>query len=307
MFTKEAYDIDLNILIPELDKIINYQTLNSNFKISKAEYLERLHYAADYLKQLHNYTNEPYFIVKASSPSFDFWLAFFLSTENPHKVPLILDRYFEQTNNPADFVNLIQHNMLSIIDHNIFHDVEKQLKEISSWIREKRKEFKQHNNKTTQIINLNLVQINLNQIFNINWNENSAPSKDHIKTEDIFKDGLIKSPFGNLLFEGMEVHCEDLSILNLKKLLMGLKIDSPVILKSYFKKISLIRPIKELVGRGHLTLNKLEASYWISENFEIRAKFNILKFSVKSTQKIMSKVQAEPENAQIKYEHWFKK
>ena len=48
MFTKEAYDIDLNILIPELDKIINYQTLNSNFKISKAEYLERLHYAADY-------------------------------------------------------------------------------------------------------------------------------------------------------------------------------------------------------------------------------------------------------------------
>ena len=270
MFTKEAYDIDLNTLIPELEKIITTQTLSPNLTIPKEDYISQIHDDANYLKELLGYKNEPYFIVHRTQKAFDFWLALYLSTQKPHLIHLILDRYFNDYHDPGQFVNDVEHTVLRIIDKNIFHDVESQLKEIASWVREKRKTHPQ-------------------------------------KTEDPFKDGLIASPYGKLLYDALNDFCEASSLSNLNKLLMDQEIDSPVVLKSNFKKISLIRPMKELVARSIMPLNKKGGSIWISDNFEIRTQTGTSKFSLASTQKLMSKIQFERANAQIKYEHWFKK
>jgi hypothetical protein len=306
-YTKEAYDIDLNELIPKLDKIINSQTLSSNLQITKEEYLARIKFGGDYLKKLLGYKNEPYFIVNASQPSYDYWLGIYLSTQKPHLIPLILDYHFEKNDDPSDFVNHLQHLVLIVIDKNIFHDVESQLKEISIWVREKRNIFERQNNIIIQIININVVELNLYQTFNNAWSDDPNITKNQSNDEDPFKDGLIKSPCGNLLFEALSIHCENSSRSNLKKLLMGEKIDSKIILNSNFLKLSLYRPIKALVSECYIPFNNVEASVWISENFVKRDKNGTNRFSAGSAQKLMSKKQTEPENAQIKYEHWFNK
>lgn len=41
-YTKEAYDIDLNALIPELVDIINSRKLSSKLQITKKEYIRRI-------------------------------------------------------------------------------------------------------------------------------------------------------------------------------------------------------------------------------------------------------------------------
>ncbi len=94
-YTKEAYDIDLNTLIPKLKEIIQTQPLSSSLQIPKPEYFKRIKYGADYLKKIRGYKSEPYFIVHVYEPSFNFWLAFFLSTEKAHLISLILDDYIK--------------------------------------------------------------------------------------------------------------------------------------------------------------------------------------------------------------------
>ena len=305
IYTKEAYDIDLNTLIPKIKEIINTQPLSSSLKISKPEYYKRIEYGADYLKSIRQYNNEPYFIVHVNEPSFNFWLAFFLSTEKAHRISLILDLYIKKYHNQDDFINLVQHDVLHIIDNNIFHNVDTQLMEIANWVREKRNGKNNETIINVQVLNINVTVITLQQTFNNAWHTDPNSSEDADNNEDPFKDGLIQSPYGNLLFEGLQDFCEDSSLSNLKKLLMGQKIDSPVILKSNFKKTSLIRPITELVARGHLSFNNKETAQWIFDNFKIRAKIDTTAFSVGSIIRLMSNRQVEPKNAQIKYEHWF--
>jgi hypothetical protein len=44
-YSKEAYAIDLNSLIPELNKIINSQPLSPNLQIPKEEYFDRISFS----------------------------------------------------------------------------------------------------------------------------------------------------------------------------------------------------------------------------------------------------------------------
>jgi len=307
--SKDAYDIDLNSLIPELNEIINSQPLSPNLQIPKEEYFDRISFSADYLKKLLGYREEPYFIVKVSEPSFDYWFALYLSTKKPHLIPLILDQYFKESNDPGLFISHVEHYVLEIIDKNVFYNVKDQLKEISSWIREKRNVYPQQVFIQNQIVNFNLNKINLLQIIQIinkAWDTSEDMSNFFYDGEGSIKEGLIKSPYGNLFFEGLKVHCEDSSISNLKTLLSKQQIDTRVILNTNFKKISLIRPIKHLIDKGCLSMNQKEASQWISNNFIKRTKEGFDSISSDSTQKTMARFHTEPKNAQIKYEHWFK-
>jgi hypothetical protein len=43
--SKDAYDIDLNSLIPELNEIINSQPLSPNLQIPKEEYFDRISFS----------------------------------------------------------------------------------------------------------------------------------------------------------------------------------------------------------------------------------------------------------------------
>lgn len=275
MYSKEAYAIDLNSLIPELEKTIHSKELDENTEINKQEYIEKLRYSATYLKEIRGYTDEPYFIVKHTEPSFYFWLAFYLSITKPHFIALILDKYFNEIGDHNLFVNEVQFKLLSIIDKNIFYDTNDQLKEITNWIREKSKI--QHSEDKT--------------------------SDDSVDSPEI---SLIKNPYGKLLFDQLKAYCEANSVTNLGKLFENKKITKPVILNSNFKKISLIRPIKELIVRGFITMNQKDASKWISENFLIRRFDKLDTFSFQSTEKVMAKLHTESKNAQIKYEIWFK-
>lgn len=308
IYTKEAYDIDLNELIPELVEIINSQKLSPKLQISKKEYISRINYGCDYLKELRNYKNEPYFIVERNEPSFDYWLGLYISTQKPHLVPLILDCHFDENDNPASFLNHVQHYVLKIIEANIFHNVDDQLREISSWVREKRKDIKQQKNDSIQILNINILSLNIEQTINNIWPKSSSNDSENDTVENIdqLDDKLIAMPFVTLFHDALIRWCEKSSVDNLKLLLGGNQIMCPVVLNLNFKKISLVRPIQELVSRGHMKFNKYEASKWISENFEIRTATGTIKFSQDSTQKSMSEPQNEPKNAQIKYEDWFK-
>jgi len=277
-YSKKVYDIDLNEVVPALEKIVHSQTLSPNLKISKEEYLRQIKIAADDLKQLLGYRNEPYFIVRQPQETFDWWFAIFLSIHKPHQIALILDYHFTKAMDQEGFVNQVEFLVLKHMGHIIYHDVESQLMEISKWVREKRKEYP-------------VARI---EGENGSKNVNSPPST------------LIESPFDQYLLEGLTPFCEKDSIKNLKTLISGSAIDRPVILKSNFKKRSLIRPIQELVRRCQMNMNQKEASEWMVDNFAIRKGLALNQFSRAGTLKVMSQYDSEPKRAQLKYMHWFK-
>ena len=303
IYSKEAYDIDLNALLPEVEKIILSHELSKDLQVSKEEYLERILFSSNFLKELRGYSNEPYFIINDTEPAYDFWLAFYLSTKKPHQIKLVLDQHIKSSSDQALFVNHVEHYVLRIIEKNIFYNVDNQLKEISNWIREKRKEYEERNKQNVQniIFNINYQQINLIQlIYNFWSHENETQNYDK-------KDTLVDSPYFELFLNELLVFCEVDSHDNLKKVFMKEKIQSKVIFKSNFLKISIIRPMKELISRGFIKMTQKRAASWLSENFEIRTENGTTNFSLSSTVKRFSEVNNERENSQIKYEHWFKK
>ncbi len=303
MFTKQAYDIDLNALIPELKEILFSQTLSSSLKIPITDYFDRIEYGANYLKKLRGYNGEPYFIVRIEEPSFDYWLAFYLSIQKPHKIQLILDYYY--TKKELDFVDHLQYVVLDIIDYNIFHSIDEQLMQISTWISNKRKGSRQKTRHHNQVINLNVQILNVEQTYNQNWGEpEDLTPEDRFNTKE---SSLIDSPYYKLLLDALLIYCEEDCKLDLERALRGEIPEKQVVLKPNFKIISMIRPIKELIILGYFRLNQKEASQWIADNFALRSKTGLNSISFQSTEKRMSYNHKEPKNAQIMYAHWFKK
>jgi hypothetical protein len=133
IYSKEAYDIDLNALLPEVEKIILSHELSKDLQVSKEEYLERILFSSNFLKEIRGYSNDHYFIINDTEPANNFWLAFYLSTKKPHQIKLVLDQHIKSSSDQALFVNHVEHIVLRIIEKNIFYKVDNQLKEISKY------------------------------------------------------------------------------------------------------------------------------------------------------------------------------
>lgn len=276
IYSREAYDIDIKHLMSEIENKIIHKELKEKLQITGDEYLERIKLAFNQTIATKGFSNEPYFIIKEEDSSFEHWLSFYLSLKPKHLISLILDFHHDTSKDTKLFLQKIEHKILQYMDSLVFIPNESQAYEISTWLRTKNQETSSH--------------------------DIDEDSNGNTK--------LFNHPFNIKLKEGLAPFCEEESKANLEEIFTtNSEISTPIVLKRSFKIISLLRPMKRLIGTGNANFTQKDAAEWISSNFVLRSGETIKQISVESSVKRFGekKTLIEPKKAQIKYETWFKK
>jgi hypothetical protein len=133
-------------------------------------------------------------VIKATHPSFDYWLALQLSTEDADEIPMFLDAYVNgEIDSTKDFIGHVQHFVLKIMESIILSNFKEEKRAIIRWIREKRSDnqklFLIINELKLEINELNveqktLIQNRILQVIENNFYNNYYNTKDSRNNEN---------------------------------------------------------------------------------------------------------------------------
>jgi hypothetical protein len=178
-YEKHRYEINVLDCANEVIKNLRNAQHPDLLKISIEEYESRLNEAVlEYKRSINfeRYLSETErrqaFVISITHPSFNFWLALHLSTEDPFEIPLLLDAYFEEEFGYLEnFIGQVQFFVLKIIKHNVFSDCDNQKQAVTNWLREKKKEIRNQKSDKNKFNNIEIGELNikLNE-FNDNRN-----------------------------------------------------------------------------------------------------------------------------------------
>jgi len=314
---KEAYAVDLNDILPKLEDIIKSEKLSSKLKISKDEYWERVGYGATHLKEQLGYNDEAYFVIDYGHPAYDYWFAYYLTISASYKIPLILNRHFQNSGFSIDFLGRLEFFVLKIIDYNVFHDVSDHLKQIVTWLDENNTRLENNSSTYSQTIHNNHVHIteaNYHQEVHNYWNgtnndknvtETNKDSSESLEPRKVRT--FVKYPFNEYLFEAIKLFCEDGSLSNLKNLLDKNNSNSRIVFVRSFKKKDFTKCLHHFIVKGWLGFGKGELASWIADNFSLRKSDETLdNFKKSSCNKWLHESSDESKDSQIKYQNWGK-
>lgn len=315
---KEAYAVDLNDILPKLEDIILYEKLSPKLKISRKEYLVRVKYGATHLKGLLGYNNEAYFIIDYGQPAYDYWFAYYLTISASYKIPLILNRHFQNSGFSIDFLGRLEFFVLKIIDYNVFHDVSDHLKQIVTWLDENNTRLENNSStysQTNHISHVYITENNYYQKVQANWtsgNEKEVDSKLESELVILKKQikitgekAFIREPFNQLLYIKLKFYCEEGSLEDFRDLLNKGNCKSPVVFHKGVNIKNLTHCFSHFFIMGYISEKKKKISLWMSLNFAVRQSDNSIEFfSPTSTQKMMSVSSNEYDETQFNFVHW---
>lgn len=316
MYVRPKYAVSALECYNNLIKIIENDTLKG-ITISRKEYAERMKISLEVYAEINrideNWSQtkkENAFIVDIQEPSFEWWFSIYLSLIEEYEVALILDEYNKKWKNTnVKFTDFLENIILHIQKNNLFHDFKDVTKEIVSWVRENRKGL-QNIDQTNIIINVINIQYNDYRSFYKNFEEHyhTSKSKKDNKEEDndIGTSTLFNSPFHGYLLNELLEFCEEDSKDSLRKVLRGVKIESPVIFKLNFKKKSLRDSLKTLISKGDMKMNQKECAVWLYNNFRIRKNNGVDEFGVAGTHDAFRILPTQTVNSQLKFDDWYK-
>jgi len=202
-YEKHRYEINVLDCANEVIKNLRNAQHPDLLKISIEEYESRLNEAVlEYKRSINfeRYLSETErrqaFVISITHPSFNFWLALHLSTEDPFEIPLLLDAYLdEEFGFLENFVGQVEFLVLKIIKHNVFSNCNDQKQAIVNWLREKKKES-------------NKLYDDKKQVFNLTINESYLIQ--NLKIENIIEQTSIQNFFNTIInYQTFESEKED--------------------------------------------------------------------------------------------------